>query len=69
MFIGASVCLWILRSWKTGKIKEEAIAKRERERERGGNVQPQSRISLEEPVTSLGRSGLAFKTLFELERV
>ena len=67
MFIGASVCLWILRSWKTGKIKEEAIAKRERER--GGNVQPQSRISLEEPVTSLGRSGLAFKTLFELERV
>lgn len=65
MFIGASVCLCILRSWKTGKTKKEAIA----ERERGGNVQPQSRISLEEPLTNLGRSGLAFKSLFELERV
>jgi MFS family permease len=69
MFIGASICTLFLRSWKIGKAKEEAIAKQERERERGGNVQQQSRISFREPDSCSGRSGLAVKRLFELERV
>lgn len=69
MFIGASICTLFLRSWKIGRAKEEAIAKWERERELGGNVQQESGISFREPDTYSRRTLLAVKRLFELERV
>ena len=69
MFIGASICTLFLRSWQIGKVNEEAIAKRERERERGGNMQQRSRTSFSEPDGCLGRRGLAVRRLFELQRV
>ena len=69
MFIAASICTLFLRSWKIGKTKEEAIAKQERQRKRAGNVQQQSRISFRAPDSCSGRSALAVKRLFELERV
>ena len=69
MFIGASICTLFLRSWKIGKAQEEARAKRQRERERGDDVQQSLRVPFREPDSCSGRHGLALKRLFELRRV
>ncbi len=69
MFIAASICTLFLRSWKIGKVKEEAIAQQECESAREGAMQQQSRLLFRKYDSCLGRGGLAVKRLFELERV
>lgn len=64
MFVGATICALILRSWKIVKVENDALQKRRREApgtrrdtDNGQNVKSRSKI----PLLAVGKAFVAWK--------